>query len=96
MNGHSGLYLRGSNYYFRGKIPAYLHYLAPTKYILHSLKTKSIGQSIYCKRINIAFLNRELNKIEYTCLKSILENFSYDPNLKDYSTCHYELSKGMK
>lgn len=46
MNGHSGLYLRGSNYYFRGKIPAYLHYLAPTKYILHSLKTNNYRKAV--------------------------------------------------
>lgn len=57
---------------------------------------KGIGQSIYGRQFNMAFLKRELNKIEYPCLKSILENFAYDPKQKDFSTSNYELSKEIK
>ena len=53
---------------------------------------RGIGQSIYGKNIKVSLLNREIRKIEYPCLKSILTKFAPDPTKKDYSTAGYELS----
>lgn len=46
---------------------------------------KGIGQSLYGKNIDIRFLKREINKIKYSSLTSILNQFKLDASKKDCS-----------